>query len=58
MSVLGTNNQVQPTYMSNIEPNSLISDPVVLIKALISSKRLLISANSEVCVADECVQDD
>ena len=49
---------LKPTYMLNLELNTLVSDAVSLAKAMFSSKRLLISANSEICVADDFVQDD
>ena len=49
---------IRPTYMSNHEVNVLVSDAAVLIRALFSSKRLLISANSEICVVDSFVEDD
>ena len=51
-------NDLKLTYMSNLELNTLVSDVVSLTKAVFSSKRFLISANSEICVADDFVQDD
>ena len=44
--------------MSYLELNALVSDAVSVTKAVFSSKQLLISANSDVCVADDLVQDD
>ena len=57
-SALGMSSDLMCTYMSNFELNTFISDAIFLVKAVFSSKRLLISANSESCAADDFVQDD
>ena len=40
-------------YMSILEPGTLVSDAAACIRELVSSKLVLISIRSEVCVAEE-----